>query len=429
MSAPAAARLAEAPPAVSVVVPSYNRRASLEMVLRGLAAQQGLRPGEMETLVVLDGSTDGSDAMLAGWVADGRLPGLRWELRPNGGQAAARDAGARAAAAPVLAFLDDDVVPEPGCVARHLLHHAGGSRVTVLGDCEIVRAAEDPPFYRQFVWGWWEELYTSRVRPGRRPVYTDFCAGNVSVRRDDYLASGGFDPAFRGYGGEDYDLGYRLLKLGVRFVPDRRSRAMHHHRFGGYEALLRARRQEGVADVVMGRKHPELRAGLRLAHPHAFGGTHGPAVRRAFETDAPNADAVRAAVRRLARADRLGRRTRWLDEFYRITHAAYWRGVADTLGSWEALLAFRAEAAVPVQHVDVGHGPPALPDDFWVHGPSELRVSARGEPVGVARLAGPVTKPLAEAVADVVAYWLATPFLLWAERAHAPLAPDLERTH
>ena len=134
MSAPAATRLAETPPAVSVVVPSYNRRASLEMVLRGLAAQQGLRPGEMETLVVLDGSTDGSDAMLAGWVADGRLPGLRWELRPNGGQAAARDAGARAAAAPVLAFLDDDVVREPGCVARHLLHHAGGSRVTVLGD-------------------------------------------------------------------------------------------------------------------------------------------------------------------------------------------------------------------------------------------------------------------------------------------------------
>jgi hypothetical protein len=103
--------------------------------------------------------------------------------------------------------------------------------------------------------------------------------------------------------------------------------------------------------------------------------------------------------------------------------------VADTLGSWEALLAFRAEAAVPVQHVDVGHGPPALPDDFWVHGPSELRVSARGEPVGVARLAGPVTKPLAEAVADVVGYWLTTPFLLWAERAGAPLAPDLEPTH
>ncbi len=420
MSAPRGADAAA--PAITVVVPSYNRRASLEMVLRGLAAQRGVPPGAAEVVVVLDGSTDDSAEMLAAWERAGRLPGLRWERRPNAGQAAARDAGARAAAAPVLVFLDDDVVPEPDCLARHLARHDGG-RVAVLGDCEIVRAATDPPFYRQFVWGWWEELYTSRVRPGRVPCYTDFCAGNVSLRRDDYLASGGFDPAFRGYGGEDYDLGYRLMRLGVRFVPDRSVRAMHHHRFAGYAAVLRTRRQEGRADVVLSRKHPELRAGLRLAGPYALTPPHDGAARRAFAGRDPSPLAMRARIARLELAERLGQRTKWLERFYALANDQYWRGVAEALGSWDALVAFRDEVTLPVQQVDVARGAAELPADFWVHGPSELRVTAAGEPLGTARLHGPVTQPLATAVADAIGGWLTGPLLIWAERAGSPVLP------
>jgi GT2 family glycosyltransferase len=408
-------------PALTVVVPSYNRRASLEMVLGGLAAQRGLPDGAAEVLVVLDGSTDDSAEMLAAWERAGRLPGLRWARQPNAGQAAARDAGARGAAAPVLVFLDDDVVPEPDCLAGHLAWHARGARIAVLGDCEIVRAETDPPFYRQFVWGWWEELYSSRVRPGRVPCYTDFCAGNVSLRRDDYLASGGFDPAFRGYGGEDYDLGYRLLRRGVRFVPDRRVRAMHHHRFSSYRSVVRTRRQEGAADVVLGRKHPELRAGLRLAAPHALTPPFDAVPRAAFAGREPSPLAMRAQIARLELAERLGQRTKWLDRFYRLAHAEYWRGVAGALGSWEALVAFRDETVVPVQEVDVMQGVGGLRSDFWVDGPSELRVTAAGEPLGTARLNGPVTKPLPAAIAEAVGGRLLAPLLLWADRADVPV--------
>jgi hypothetical protein len=406
------------------VVPSYNRRASLEMVLAGLAAQRGLPPGAAEVLVVLDGSTDGSAAMLAGWARGGRLPGLRWLEVPNGGQAAARDAGARAAAAPVLVFLDDDVVPEPDCVARHLAWHAAGDRVAVLGDCEIVRAGAELPFYQDFVWGWWEELYASRVRPGRVPCYTDFCAGNVSLRRDDYLASGGFDPAFRGYGGEDYDLGYRLLKAGVRFVPDRRVRALHHHRFPGYAGHLRARRQEGAAEVLLGRKHPELRAGLMAGAPGRGGPPYDPVVRRAFSPAGLSPLAVRARIAGVELSERLGLRTRWAAQLGALGAYHRWRGVYDALGSLAALEEFRRGATVPVQPVDVGGGRLVVPRDFWVHGPSDLYVTAAGEPLGVARLAGPVTRPLAEAVADAVAEQLEAAVLLWADRAYGPpLAP------
>ena len=396
-------------PALTVVVPSYNRRDALECVLGGLAAQRGLAPGALEVVVVLDGSTDGSDAMLAAWQAAGRRPGLRWQLQPNGGQGAARDAGARAAAAPVLLFVDDDVVPEPDLAARHLHHHAAGERLAVLGDCELVRDDAEHPLYTQATWSWWEQLYASRVLPGRVPCYTDFCSGNVSIRRDDYLASGGFDPEFRGYGGEDYDLGYRLLQMGVRLVADREARGLHYHRLRSYAGLMRTRRSEGRADVLLGRKHPELRAGLRLASPYGV----GPELFAAREMPAA---LLRARTARISLYERLGLRRRWYDAVSSLSAHHYWRGVYDALGSWEAWDAFQREATLPVRTVEVGRGLAIDPADFWVHGPSELRVTADGEPLGTARLAGPVARPLAQAVADAIGGALTGPLLVWGAR-------------
>jgi GT2 family glycosyltransferase len=412
-------------PAVSVVVPSYNRRRSLEMVLTGLAAQQGVPSGAAEFIVVLDGSTDDSAELLTAWERDGRLPGLRWFRQANAGQAAARDAGSREAAAPVLLFLDDDVVPEPRLVACHLAHHAAGAPIAVLGDCEIVREPRYPA-YSQHVWSWWEEFYSSRALAGRVPCYVDFCAGNVSLRRTDYLASGGFDPAFRGYGGEDYELGYRLLKLGVRFVADRRARALHYHEFRGYVGYLRAREQEGQADVLLARKHPELTGGLRLMHPDRPQPPLARAVRLAF-TERGMADAeLRARLARVTLNERLGRRGTWGDQLGLLTVYGYWRGVRAALGSRAALDALRAAAPCPVHTVDIGHPAPEVPPDFWVHGPSEVRVTARGVPLGTVRVPGPVLRPLRRALADAIVGQLSASVWAWAEGDGTALLPRRE---
>ncbi|MCK5218801.1 glycosyltransferase, partial [bacterium] len=49
---------------LSVIVPTYNRRALLEQLLDSLKALR-ISPGEMEVIVVDDGSTDGTAMMLA----------------------------------------------------------------------------------------------------------------------------------------------------------------------------------------------------------------------------------------------------------------------------------------------------------------------------------------------------------------------------
>ena len=87
-------------PSVSVVIPTFERRRSvIEAVWSALAQTRG----DLEVIVVDDGSTDGTAAAVG--AIDGRVKVVR---RPNGGPAAARNTGIRQARAPILAFLDSD---------------------------------------------------------------------------------------------------------------------------------------------------------------------------------------------------------------------------------------------------------------------------------------------------------------------------------
>jgi glycosyltransferase involved in cell wall biosynthesis len=94
-------------PEISVVVPTRDRPAELEVCLGALDAQTVA--DRLEVVVVDDGSTD-ADAVarvVAAHVA------ARLIRQPGAGPAAARNAGARAASGTVVCFTDDDCVPDP----------------------------------------------------------------------------------------------------------------------------------------------------------------------------------------------------------------------------------------------------------------------------------------------------------------------------
>src|SRR3954465_4917407 len=92
-------------PSVTVVVPTIGR-ASLDVLLDALAGASGPRPAE---LVVVDDRP--SCAPLR--VDRPGLPPVRPARTGGGGPARARNLGWRAARTPWVAFLDDDVVPDP----------------------------------------------------------------------------------------------------------------------------------------------------------------------------------------------------------------------------------------------------------------------------------------------------------------------------
>ncbi len=238
------AALETAAPLVSLVIPTHNRCASLRMVLTGLE-RQTIPPEQFEALVICDGCTDESVAMCQGLTTPYRLRVI--EQTPNQGPAAARNRGVQEAAAPLILFIDDDVVPEPTLIAEHLRLHMQDARAVVIGPLLA------PPGVRLNPWTDWEEAmldkqYRAMSAQEWEPTPRQFYTGNASVRREYILEAGGFDPRFRR--AEDIELAFRFSDLGLRFYFNPEARGWHHAR-RSLRAWLNISTAYGQADVSM----------------------------------------------------------------------------------------------------------------------------------------------------------------------------------
>ena len=87
-------------PRVSVVIPTYNRRA---LVIEALQSVFSQTVHDIETIVIDDGSCDGTEQALRAF-ADR----VRYFYKPNGGVSSARNEGIRRATGSLIAFLDSD---------------------------------------------------------------------------------------------------------------------------------------------------------------------------------------------------------------------------------------------------------------------------------------------------------------------------------
>lgn len=100
-------------PRVSVIIPTHDRAAVLGRAVSSVLAQTWT---DFELVVVDDGSTDATPAVLAGF-SDSRLKGIR---RENKGVSAARNAGIAATSAPWIALLDSDDYWMPDKLSKQL---------------------------------------------------------------------------------------------------------------------------------------------------------------------------------------------------------------------------------------------------------------------------------------------------------------------
>lgn len=129
----------------------------------------------------------------------------------------AMNAGARAARHPVLVLLDSDMLPSGDCLAR--------SAALLQQEWEAVR-----PLRFLFLLS---EQASQAVLSGRPPdqlsvvaeVQQNFSGGSVVIRRDAYLAIGGHDERFAGWGGEDMEFLDRLQTR--QLYPGSFSSAIH----------------------------------------------------------------------------------------------------------------------------------------------------------------------------------------------------------
>jgi glycosyltransferase involved in cell wall biosynthesis len=222
---------------ISVVIPTYNRAATLRKALEGYARQSGDHQ-LLEVLVVDDGSQDDTEAVVRQFSRESDLP-VRHLKQENLGISAARNHALREARGELILFGDDDIIPSPGMVAEHVAWHNRypEPEVGVLGHIAWARELHPTPFME------WSGLYGPQFNFGyfKRGMQLDFRYAyfcNTSVKLRFLERNGVFDERFRSYGYEDLELSYRLGKNGYRLLynPDA---AGFHYKYETFEDTLR----------------------------------------------------------------------------------------------------------------------------------------------------------------------------------------------
>lgn len=220
---------------VSAIIPVYNGSRFLPRAIASIRAQG--HPG-LELILVNDGSTDESGAIIHATSDARRIH------QPNGGIAAARNAGLQAATGDCIAWLDQDDEWAPDKLAHQLAALAADPALDfVLGHVKTELCDGEAPSWLR-----------SRFLDATPPAYL---FGAMLARRRCFDRIGGLDPAFR-FGGDDVDWFGRAKLAGLKYaILDRvfLHRKIHdgnHSRFTreGNQELLQAMR-------LMVRRHRE----------------------------------------------------------------------------------------------------------------------------------------------------------------------------
>lgn len=232
---------------------SFQRRGHLATLLGSLAtALAEPTDGDVDVLVVLDGSTDGSDVLVEQLAVEFPVP-LSHLWQPNGGLAAARNAGVAAATGELVWLLDDDMVVARSALLCHLGHARGDARI-VMGPCDV--RSDNPDIVRAH-W-WYEERHRRLAADGvvRDPHDSSFANTSAPTR---LLREHAFDERFRGYGVEDFELAVRLFAAGEVIAFDAQA-AVEHHLAPSRSESLRKMREEGVNRMRFLGIHPTYEA-------------------------------------------------------------------------------------------------------------------------------------------------------------------------
>jgi glycosyltransferase involved in cell wall biosynthesis len=195
---------------VSAIIPVFNGAATLRQAIDSALAQGS---GRLELIVVDDGSTDSTPAIIESYGTH-----IRQIRQSNAGPAAARNAGVRNAQGQYLAFLDADdrwlpgmldraivmLDSDPDCVMVYGNLFMVDSDGRSLGTSLIHHEYSHPPSMEEILQRMWPIMPSAAL-----------------IRRSAFDACGGFVEEFRGAGFEDAFLWLRLREQGhFRYVPE-----------------------------------------------------------------------------------------------------------------------------------------------------------------------------------------------------------------
>jgi len=252
---------------LSIVIPTRRRWDTLSLTLGALDQQteQGF-----ETIVVVDGTDQEVPP----------IPDVKILQQEHAGPGAARNYGVSASDRALVLFIGDDMIPRRDFVARHVARHRScpSDEAVALGRIVWHPSVPRDRLHRWLDWSCALFDYRQLEDEGAEDAqWSRFYSSNVSLKRDFFLSTGGFDPDFV-YDYEDLDFGWRAGELGMQLIYERRALVEHLHPYD-WATLERRYRSHAAGEQLMAAKHKWFKPWF---HGHITAAANAPATSRAF---------------------------------------------------------------------------------------------------------------------------------------------------
>lgn len=228
---------------VSVVIPTYKRPDLLERSLKALFSQE-FDAARFEIIVADDAASAATERQVGRLSKETPIPLVYVAVTANHGPAAARNAGWKKARAPLIAFTDDDCVPDRHWLREGIEALKGSGAACASGWVRMPLPQTPTDYERSASW-----LASS-----------EFVTANCFCRKDALEEVQGFDERFKTAWREDSDLQFRLLKRGFSIIQAPQAMVLHPIRPAPWGISLKQIRNN-LYDALLYKKHPKLYRG------------------------------------------------------------------------------------------------------------------------------------------------------------------------
>lgn len=234
---------------ISIIIPTNNRKFFLENCLKSLW-NQTYPQNQYEILVVDDGSTDGTGAIVKGLKA---IKNLKYFYQPHRGLSEARNLGVKSARGKIVAFIDDDCVADKNWVSLIVKTYRRSSpKVGGIGGQVFVGTYKKNIIARA---GQAMLNYSvSRHKKGNEVLF--LLGSNFSFRKEVLNKIGYFDRDFR-TAGDDTEFAWRLVKAGYKLIYEPKIKVEHFQR-NTLISFWKQNIEYGTSLCLSKRKHPDL---------------------------------------------------------------------------------------------------------------------------------------------------------------------------
>lgn len=234
---------------ISVVVPTYRRPTLLNQCIKALL-HQSFTPEAFEIIIVSDGPDTDTQHAVSLWAGKGSSSLHYLALSEKKGPAAARNAGWRMSDGEIVAFTDDDCIPDPHWLQAiwNAYQQTGATAITG----RIIVPVSDSP--------------TDFERNTQGLEKAAFVTANCAIEKTVLERVQGFDEAFRMAWREDSDLEFKLLQHHVPLHHVADAVITHPVRKASWGVSMKEQKK-GMFNALLYKKYPELYRKKIQAHP------------------------------------------------------------------------------------------------------------------------------------------------------------------